>query len=123
MNNVLNGKTEQKKWLSLPINIQYTIYGGYMTTTVNAVNKILNKFGSRFQEIVNPSFTNSFFTATLKSGISLRLVDWNGRLIIEAFEQEHGEDIWSSGVYIDDIDTFNPEQEKRDFFYVENWEC
>jgi hypothetical protein len=94
-----------------------------MTTVVSSINKILNKFGTQFQEIGNPSFTNSLFTATLKSGISIRLVGWNDRLIIEAFEQEYGEDIWSSGVYIDEIDTFNPEQEKHDFFYTEDWEC
>jgi hypothetical protein len=91
-----------------------------MTKTDSTIDAVMNKFGSEFKRIKRPN-KGSYFNAKLRNGIEIRVIDFDDNLLIEAFQQENNQDIWSSGVYVEQLDGFNPKTEQQMCFAYKGW--
>lgn len=64
-----------------------------MTKTDSTIDAVMNKFGSEFKRIKRPN-KGSYFNAKLRNNIEIRVIDFDDKLLIEAFQQENNQDIW-----------------------------
>jgi hypothetical protein len=86
-----------------------------------AKEMLFKRFNKQIKEVVL-HFNNQLNYIVLDNDICVKIDTWNDKFIIEAFEEEQGLTIWSSSCHINELDSFDPAQEKREFFLTEGWE-